>query len=417
MKRRSFIKKGFGLAVSASALGSGEALANWDNLHVSTRDQQEILVIGSGIFGVWTAFYLQEMGAKVSLIDAYGPGNSRASSGGESRILRSDYGDKLIYTHMNIRAHELWQTWQESWQRTIMYPTGRLKLDSEAARDKAVTQQALLQGLGVESELLNQKELAYRWPQLNTEGIGLGVYYPGGKGGSTLMAREAIQLVAEKFVDKGGKLIIGKASPGLSASGKLDHILINGQDRLSADAYVFACGPWMPKLFPSLFEPRIKVVRRDVLFVGIPAGDDRFSFPNFPVWGFSNPEDARYYGMPDMKGRGLKVAPWPDNNGIDLDHDDRIVNMYELKRVHAFVAKRFPALANQAILETRVCQLSFSSDEHFIIDQHPGLDNVWLACAGSGHAFKHGPALGEYIAQRIYEGKQLPEYDEAFRLK
>ena len=120
--------------------------------------------------------------------------------------------------------------------------------------------------------------------------------------------------------------------------------------------------------------------------------------------------------MPDIRGRGLKVAPWPDNNGIDLDKDDRLVNMYELKRVREFIAKRFPGLKDQPVLESRVCQLSFSSDEHFIIDQHPENEKLWFACAGSGHAFKHGPALGEYIANRIYEGKKLPEYDQAFRL-
>lgn len=173
----------------------------------------------------------------------------------------------------------------------------------------------------------------------------------------------------------------------------------------------------MPKLFPEIFAERIQVFRRDVLFVGTPSGDASYSYPNFPVWGFSNPEDARYYGTPDIQGRGLKVAPWPDNNGIDLDRDDRLINMYELKRVHEFVAKRFPGLKDQPILETRVCQLSFSSDEHFIIDKHPEMKNTWFACAGSGHAFKHGPALGEYIANRIYSGQKLPEYDEAFRIK
>ncbi|MEM7372566.1 MAG: FAD-dependent oxidoreductase [Bacteroidota bacterium] len=417
MKRRSFIKKGIGLAASASALGAAKPLKGLESLYQAPEKSSEILVIGAGIFGVWTAFYLQELGAKVSLVDAYGPGNSRASSGGESRILRSDYGGKLMYSRLNVRAYELWNSWQESWGRNIMYPTGRLKMGDDSLKQKALKERASLQSLGVESDILNQKEIRYRWPQINAEGLEAGVYYPGGKGGSTLMAREAIQLVAEQFVRKGGTLILGKARPGTSASGEMSQLLVNETDQLSADTYIFACGPWMPRLFPDIFLPRIKVVRRDVLFVGIPAGDDRFSYPRFPVWSFSNPEDARYYGVPDLRGRGLKVAPWPDNNGIDLDRDDRIVNMYELKRVHEFVAKRFPGLKEQPILETRVCQLSFSAEEDFIIDRHPAMSNVWFACAGSGHAFKHGPALGEYIARRIYAGEQFPEYDEAFKLR
>lgn len=419
MKRRSFLKKGIGVAaaVSTSGLVSAKSLEQPKNIYIANPNAQEIVVIGAGIFGVWTAFYLQELGAKVSLVDAYGPGSSRASSGGESRILRSDYGEKLIYSKMNIRAHGLWDKWQKEFGKTIMYPTGRLNLGPAHMKEMALVQQNVLQKMGVESELLDHDELRYRWPQINLEGIDAGLYFPGGKGGSTLMAREAIRLVGEQFVKRGGKLVIGKARPGLSANGKLQHIVINEKEQLKADRYIFACGPWMPKLFPEFFDQRITVTRRDVLFVGIPAGDDRYSYPNFPVWGFRNEEDARYYGMPDLHGRGLKVAPWPDKNSIDMDLDDRLSNTYELKRVREFVAKRFPGLRGQPILETRVCQISSSSDEHFIIDQHPDMENLWFACAGSGHAFKHGPALGEYISNRIYAGKELPEFDDSFRLK
>ncbi|MDW3649583.1 MAG: FAD-dependent oxidoreductase [Bacteroidia bacterium] len=414
MKRRSFLKKGLGIAATTASFGGSQSLLQLNTL--SPKNNSDIIVIGAGVFGVWTAFYLQELGAKVRLIDAYGPGNSRASSGGESRILRSDYGDRWMYSKMNIRAFELWDAWQEEWGASFMYPTGRLKLGLGENKDKLLKDQEGLKKLGVSSELLDNKELSYRWPQMNLEGIASGMYFPGGKGGSTLMAREAIRIVAEEFVKKGGKLEIGKVETGKSIGGKQDHILLNQKEKLSADTYIFACGPWTPRLFPNLFEDKIKVVRRDVLFVGAASGDDRYSYPNFPVWSFSNQADARYYGMPDIRGRGLKVAPWPDNNGIDLDKDDRLVNMYELKRVREFIAKRFPGLKDQPVLETRVCQLSFSSDEHFIIDQHPEMENIWFTCAGSGHAFKHGPALGEYISNRIYEGKKLPEYDDAFRL-
>ena len=120
--------------------------------------------------------------------------------------------------------------------------------------------------------------------------------------------------------------------------------------------------------------------------------------------------------IPDFHGRGLKAAPFPDYNSIDMDSDERLIHPIEVKRARDFVEQRFPGLKGQPITEGRVCQLTFSSDEHFIVDQHPDYSNTWLACAGSGHAFKHGPAFGEYLANRIYGNARNNEFDHNFRL-
>ncbi len=418
MRRRKFIKTSLGAtlaATTATAFGKGTQIES-NSIKVQTKETRDVTVIGAGVFGVWTAFYLQELGAKVTLVDAFGPGNSRASSGGESRILRADYGDRLMYTRMNIRAYELWQQWQREWACEFMYPTGRLTLGDDAYLAKARAAKKRLSAFDIEGEILNVEELKYRWPQINYEGLEGGLYFPGGAGGSTLMAREACRIVGEQFVKKGGTLKIAKAMPGKANAGMLQNITLNEKELQTSGTYIFACGPWMGKLFPGIFATQLSVVRRDVLFVGSVPGDDRYTYPNFPVWIFANKEDSRYYGMPDIRGRGLKVAPWPDNNSIDMDEDDRFINPYEVKRTRAFLAKRFPGLKDQPILEDRVCQLTFSSDEHFIVDQHPQIKNVWFLCAGSGHGFKHGPALGEYVANRILLDKKVSELDEVFRL-
>ena len=413
MKRRKFILNSALTVLGASSqVKVNSAIVN---IPYSSQSSPEIVVIGAGVFGVWTAFYLQELGAKVTLIDAYGPGNSRASSGGESRILRSDYGEKMMYSRMNIRAHELWSKWQEEWGHTFMYSSGRLTFYMNEAKERIKATQNRLSSLGVKSEFLDSDELQYRWPQINSKGIDFAAYYPGGNGGSSLMAREACRIVGEQFQKKGGKIVIAKAT--IKNKNKTYSIITNNGEEIKADKYIFACGPWMGKVFPELFTQRLKVYRRDVFFVGPAAGDNRYSHPNMPIWSFNNPEDARFYGMPDLRGRGVKIAPFPDLNTIDMDYDDRVNNPIEIKRTRAFIKRRFPGLIGQPILEGRVCQLTYSSDSDFIIDQHPEDDRIWFACAGSGHAFKHGPALGEYISNRILLNKKLPEYDNAFRLK
>ena len=74
-------------------------------------------------------------------------------------------------------------------------------------------------------------------------------------------------------------------------------------------------------------------------------------------------------------------------------------------------------MRGQPLLETRVSPRTNSIDGHFIVDRHPELENVWLVGGGSGHAFKHGPVLGDYIANRVAGKETAPELDAMFKLK
>jgi glycine/D-amino acid oxidase-like deaminating enzyme len=58
-------------------------------------------------------------------------------------------------------------------------------------------------------------------------------------------------------------------------------------------------------------------------------------------------------------------------------------------------------MKNAPLIETRVCQYEQTPDSHFIVDRHPQMNNLWLLGGGSGHGFKHGPALGEMMAELI----------------
>ena len=409
MKRRDFIKNTSGAIAAGSVFSSTESFAN-----IQPSTSTEVIVVGAGVMGAWTAFYLLEKGAKVTLIDAYGPGNTRSSSGGETRILRADYGEKVIYTKMVIRAHELWDKWQKEWGRKLMYSTGRLSIGPSDYAIYANEAKQRLKPFGINSEILERDEINRRWPQLGIQEDEVALYDSGGAGGSTLLAREACRVTVEKFIENGGTFIHAKALPGKSVNGQLESIELSNGRKLHADQYIFAGGPWMGSIFPELLNDKLKVFRRDVLFIGTPAGDPRFSYPHLPIWLFRG---TRWYGFPDFHGRGLKAAPFPDNNSIDMDMDERLIHPIEIKRARDFVEQRFPALKNQPITEGRVCQLTFSADEDFIVDMHPDNKNIWLACAGSGHAFKHGPAFGEYLAKRVLDGTGIEEYDNAFGLK
>ena len=153
--------------------------------------------------------------------------------------------------------------------------------------------------------------------------------------------------------------------------------------------------------FSDLLGERIFPTRQEVFYFGPAAGDTRFRSPEMPIWVDFAEE---IYGLPDFKGRGFKVAPDRHGPALDPDSAERVITPATLAGVRDFVARRFPALKQAPLVGSEVCQYENTSNGDFLIDRHPELENVWLAGGGSGHGFKHGPALGEYLAARIVGG-------------
>ena len=378
------------------------------NVTAAEAGGPDVVVVGAGAFGGWTALYLREMGASVTLVDAFGPGNSRASSGDETRQIRAAYGDRELYTRWALKAFERWKSREQEWGKPLFLKTGRVEL-APAWTAELRASKAVLEKFGVPIEVIPHDELTRRYPQMSPDGIEFALFEPGA---GVLRAREACRAVAEALEHKGGRMMIARAQPGRQSGGRLLDVALSTGQNLSAEVFVFACGPWLPKVFPGLMKKKLFTPRRDVFFFGTPPGDARFTYPNFP-----NYSEAAYYGFPSIDYRGFKVCPTGEPTAFDPDADERIVSPYQLKRARDYLALRFPALKDQPVVETRVCQLEMSVDEHFIIDRHPNLSNVWIAGGGSGHGFKQGPVVGEYIAHRVLGKDANPELESVFRLK
>jgi sarcosine oxidase len=418
--RRTFLQLA---GVSSVTLGSrsmpqGAPLAEMFRRPAQGSASPEIVVVGAGAFGGWTALYLREMGHAVTLVDAYGPGNSRAASGDETRQIRAGYGDRAIYTRWVLKAFERWKARQAEWGRTLFLETGRLVLSPEWTSGLQTTK-TTLDKEGVATEVMKDTELSRRYPQMSVEGVGVALFEPST---GVLMAREGCIEVARAFERKGGRMVIAQAALGTRSGRRLENISLGGKDPLGAQTFVFACGPWIAKIFPEVMAKKLFTPRRDVFYFGTPAGDDRFSYPNFPNYSedfpaYSEESDEGFYGFPSIDYRGFKVCPAGERTALDPDTDERIASPFYIKRAKEYVAKRFPPLRNQPILESRVCQLEMSVDSHFIIQRHPDFDNVWIACGGSGHGYKHGPVVGEYIANRVTGRESDSELEKTFQLK
>jgi sarcosine oxidase len=365
------------------------------------RKTYDVIVVGAGVFGAWTALQLARRGQSVLLVDAYGPGNSRASSGGESRIIRMGYGADELYTRWAMRS--LVQ-WKELFAETLRSPalfqqTGVLWLASKDAGIREMS--AVLSRCEVPFEALSSSAIARRYPQFNSHGLGVGILETES---GVLMGRRAVVAVLERALSLGVEYRQAQVTPPLptdTRTPRLDAISTSDGEHISAGQFVFACGAWLGKIFPEVLGPRIFPSRQEVFFFGVPPGDHQFSAGSLPTWLIQGDE---VYGMPDLEWRGFKIAFDSHGQRVDPDTQTRVVSAESIERVRKYVAKRFPALAHAPIVETRVCQYENTSNGDFLIDRHPKINNIWFAGGGSGHGFKHGPVLGECVAQQILDG-------------
>jgi glycine/D-amino acid oxidase-like deaminating enzyme len=361
---------------------------------------QKVIVVGAGAFGGWTALYLLRGGAKVTLVDAWGPGNSRASSGGETRIIRATYGGSLLYSQMATDALHLWKENQHRWRRKLFYNSGVLWMAGANDAYEQASEEVLTQ-VGVPFEKLSASESEKRWPQINFEGVSRCIFEPDA---GYLLARRSCEAVLEAFLAEGGEYIQAQAAPGAILGGEMREVQMNGNG-VEADRYVFACGPWLPQMFTFL-AGKIIPTKQEVFFFGTPAGDQRFQDNAMPTW--IDNGTKFFYGIPGNQWRGFKLAC--DERGPDFDptNGDRQISEETLREVRSYMDNRFPEMRGAPLLETRVCQYENSLDQKFILDTHPDAGNAWILGGGSGHGFKHGPALGVKAANAILE-KQKPE--------
>jgi glycine/D-amino acid oxidase-like deaminating enzyme len=342
--------------------------------------------------GAWTAWYLRRQGERVLLLDAWGPAHARASSGGESRVTRTAYGRDEIYTRMAWESLEEWRWLSARAGLPIFHRLGVLFFFQR--QEPYVTQTLEVhRRLNLPTEALDHAALVKRFPQVNWEGIEIGIYE---RELGALMARRAVQTLVTEFVAAGGEYATAAILPPAGAPRLETIAAADGQSRAAAK-FVFACGPWLPKLFPGLLGSRIFPTRQEVFFFAPEAGDTRFGPGALPVWADFNEGDM-YYGMPDLEARGFKIAHDRHGAAIDPDTGDRVTSAAGLANAREFLQRRFPALAARPLVEARVCQYENSSNGDLLIDRHPAWGNVWLVGAGSGHAFKHGPAIGRLVA-------------------
>jgi sarcosine oxidase len=395
--------KGLNVSRRSLLIGAGGAAASELMAKPMRKKRgEQVAIVGAGVFGAWTAHHLQQAGHKVTLIDAWGPANTRASSGGESRLTRAAYGKDAIYTRMAMDSLPQWKALSAVSGLPILVQCGILFFfpteepyvqDSIAAHRK----------FGLPTDVLTQAQMARRFPMIDFEGIRVGLHEPEF---GALMARRSVLTLVDRFVKAGGIYVKGFVQPP-GGRDELHEIQLSSGERIHADRFVFAAGPWLPKLFPQVIGAKIEPTRQEVFYFAAPAGDRRFLPGAMPGWADFNGGDI-FYGFPDLETRGLKFAH--DQHGVEVDPDTQSRRPTEaaLAEIVAYRDRRFPLLKGAQLTGAEVCQYENSSNGDFLIDLHPQWANVLLLGAGSGHGFKHGPEVGRYAAARLM-GSVKPE--------
>jgi glycine/D-amino acid oxidase-like deaminating enzyme len=358
---------------------------------------EHVAVVGAGVFGAWTAHHLHSQGHRVTLIDAWGPAHSRASSGGESRLTRAAYGKDAIYTGMAMDSLAQWKALSTISGLPIFVPCGVLfffPTEEPYVRDSVAAHKKF----GLPTDVLTQAEMARRFPMIDFDGISIGLHEPGF---GALMARRAVLTLVDRLVKAGGTYVNGFVQPPADGGDRLKEISLSSGETIAADRFVFAAGPWLPKLFPDVIGPKIEPTRQEVFYFATPPGDRRFLPGSMPGWADFNGGDI-FYGFPDLETRGVKFAHDQHGAEVDPDTQSRRPTDEALAEIVAFRDRRFPALRNAPLIGAEVCQYENSSNGDFLIDLHPSWSNVLLVGGGSGHGFKHGPEVGRYAVARLF---------------
>jgi len=361
--------------------------------------KSHVVVVGAGAFGGWTALSLQRAGVNVTLVDAWGAGNSRSSSGDETRVIRSTYGNNQFYFDMNVRALELWKAHEKQSGKKLFHNTGVIWFCYEEKTPVIDDSIPFTKAHGMEYQYLDVAKIKKEYPLVQTSDLHHAWLDPFG---GYLMARESCQSVLEAFIEEGGNYIQAFVKCGNIRSGAMESVALSDGGTLTADAYLFACGSWLGQLFPEVLGQVITCTKQEAYYFGVPKTHSR-QYDSMPVWVDVDGSDF-YYGIPGNASRGFKLGVDRRGEPFDPTHGERLSHPDVLAHARAFIGHRFPGLKDAPLVESRVCPYENSSDGNFLFDKHPDAENVIFLGGGSGHGFKHGPALGEWVTMAMVAG-------------
>jgi N-methyl-L-tryptophan oxidase len=359
----------------------------------------DAVIVGGGVAGLSTAYYMMKRGKRVVVLDQYQVGNPFGASGDHGRIFRLSYGKDTFYTDLAVRALALWKDFQKDAREEIYVPTGMLDLAAGPGGYEDQCYQAL-KGMGLPVFKWSNTETHERYRIFNPKAFKFAVFHPDG---GMLWAQRALTAFAHLSQARGSRVM---------EKTKVTAVLRNKKDGVygvrdqsgkvyEGQTYLFAAGAWTQDVLSAYGLP-MKATRQELLYLRPPNNQGRYRPAHCPVF---SAHAKGFYGFPvhihgfmklgdHRKGKPGKPGTGPQEVGPAFE-----------KNARAFLKKFIPDLAGFSETEGKVCYYDNTPDDDFILDRLPDSPNAYLAAGFSGHGFKFGPLIGKVMSDLMSEGK------------
>jgi sarcosine oxidase/N-methyl-L-tryptophan oxidase len=360
----------------------------------------ETIIIGAGAMGMAAGYYLANQGKKVLLIDAFDPPHTEGAHHGETRIIRHAYGEGEQYVPLALRAQELWNDLEKMSDKKLFLQTGVLNAGApDSSYMKNVIKSAQTHSLPVET--LAAREINEKWPGFAVSDDFIGCFE---KNSGVLMVEECVRAYRQLALKHGAILKTNSTATSIHAAES--SITVKTEDETwTGETLIVTAGKGTGPILSALgLKLPLQPVRKT--FSWFTADEDVYRAGQFPAFAIDDSHAGEmYYGFPSIVGAGVKIGRHDGGHPVQPEEklaafgafpdDDRDVKGF---------AGRFMS-QKMKMKYGKTCVYTNTPDSDFIIDRHPDLKNVFIACGFSGHGFKFASVVGEILSQLATEGK------------
>jgi sarcosine oxidase len=362
-----------------------------------TNKTYDTIVVGLGAMGSASTYHLAKRGYKVLGLDAHPHGHNFGSSHGYSRIIRKAYYEAASYVPLVLKAYELWHTLEQESGKSLLRITGGISFD-HADGKMLQSKIASAKMYDLKHEILTPTEAKKRFPGLHLAEDHIGVYEPDA---GMLQPEECIKAHLEVAARHGAEVHFEENVVSWQVDGAGVRVQTNHAVYL-ADRLILSVGPWASELLGELKLPLS--VRRIVNAHFEPDNPTLFHADHFPIYIFSTPGGASYYGMPYLPGQGVKIGRHDNGEECTPRTIRRTVDPAEVEALRTIINRYMPGAGGE-LKWSLTCMYTNTPDNNFVLDKHPHHAQVALFTGCSGHGYKFASVIGEILTDLTMNGQ------------